>query len=156
MSERPNSPQSSFRHSRLSAAQLREVRKELLVARAAVERMTVLEARQDLAGQLTPFGWLGLLVPGFRRRAEAGNVEGLLSTLPAFLQPVAQILLPLLRRHPLSSALLSLLLGLPSSTRLRKAGGSAKWAGAAVLGFKAWGLWRRFSTYRTTRRQRQH
>lgn len=145
----------SSRQGSLSARQLREVRKELLVARASIERLTIVEASTDLSQRISRFGWLGLLVPGFARRAQVGDGNAWLAGLPGFLQPALQAVLPLLRRHPVGAAVISLLLGLPGSGALRRAGGSAKWAGAALLGLKAYRLWRRVSDYRAERRQRK-
>ena len=142
-------------HSGLSARQLREVRKELLVARASIERMTIVQASTDLSKRLSRFGWLGMLVPSFARRADVGDGSSWLAAMPGFLQPALQAVLPLLRRHPVGAALASLLLGLPGGGTLRRAGSSAKWAGATLMGIKVYRLWRRLSVYRLERSEKR-
>jgi hypothetical protein len=143
------------RHASLSSRQLREIRKELLITRAAVERIAIIESKIELSQGMSRFGWLGILMPGFLKRAHVGDGDALLSAVPAFLRPGLQALLPMLRRHPLSAALLSFLVGLPSGGSLKKATGSVKWAGAAMVSLKAYRLWRRVVAYRAARAARR-
>src|SRR3954447_23091192 len=49
----------------LSAPQLRELRKELLLVRADVERMEFAQATLELREAVTHFSWLKFIVPGF-------------------------------------------------------------------------------------------
>lgn len=153
---RPNEGRSSG-HGGLSSKQIRALRKERLTTRASVERMAIREAKADLAHKMSRFGWLGLLLPGFAHRADVGSGEKMLSALPSFLRPWLQAWVPMLRRHPLYSALLSFVL--PGTNRTegdtRGAGAPAKWAGALVLGIKIIGFWRRFQGGRKSRHRRK-
>jgi len=97
-----------------------------------------------------------MLLPGFAHRADAGSGEKLLSAVPAFLRPGLQALIPLLRRHPLFSALLSILVpGTTAGQGTARSGGPAKWVGAAMLGFKVLGFWRRFRSARASKKTRR-
>lgn len=159
----PASPLSTSRRAGLSKKQWREVRKELLVARSALSRLEVVQAREAFSHSMSRFGWLGMLVPGFRKRASAGASESLLDSLtmslPNFLQPALRSAWPFLQRHPVSAALLSLLMGRSDAPRRGTGGvgvaGPAKWMGVAVVGFKALGAWRKLSRYRQARRARK-
>ena len=151
----PSRSGSSSARSNLSTRQWREVRKELLVARSTLARLEVMQAREELAHTMTRFGWLGMIVPGFRKRAHAGASESLLASLPGFLQPALRSAWPFLQRHPVSAALLSMLLGRSADARGASVAGPAKWMGMAVVGFKVLGAWRKVSRYRQARRLRK-
>ena len=143
----------------MSTKQWREVRKELLVARSTLARLEVMQARDSFSQSMSRFGWLGMLVPGFRKRANAGASESLLdalaTSLPGFLQPALRSAWPFLQRHPVSAALMSLLMGRSDASRSVGVAGPAKWMGVAVVGFKALGAWRKLSRYRQARRTRK-
>lgn len=149
------------RRAGLSKKQWREVRKELLVARSTLARLEVMQAREAFSHSMSRFGWLGMLVPGFRKRASAGASESLLdsltTSLPSFLQPALRSVWPFLQRHPVSAALMSLLMGRSegAATAAARVAGPAKWMGVAVVGFKALSAWRKLSRYRQARRARK-
>ncbi|WP_347556307.1 hypothetical protein [Robbsia sp. KACC 23696] len=147
------------RYAGLSPRQARAVQKELLIARAALERLSIAEASADLRSHFTGLGALGLIGRLFgRSRAAAGGQPGLtalLGVLPDFLQPFARAVLPLLARYPLFSGLISLILGGRSSGALQRAGKAGKWAGLAVVGLKTLGIARRLRSWRSSRQQRK-
>jgi len=129
------------------------------VARSTLARLEVMQAREAFSDSMSRFGWLGMIVPGFRKRANAGASESLLASLttslPAFLQPVLRSAWPFLQRHPVSAAVLSLITGRSDTPRSAGFAGPAKWMGIAVVGFKALGAWRKLSRYRHARRARK-
>jgi hypothetical protein len=151
---------STGNRSGFSKKQWREVRKELLVARSTLARLEVMQAREAFSDSMSRFGWLGMIVPGFRKRAHAGASESLLASLatslPGFLQPVLRSAWPFLQRHPVSAALLAIITGRSDTSRgALGVAGPAKWMGIAVVGIKALGAWRKLNRYRHARRTRK-
>lgn len=141
----------------LTPRQARAVQKELLIARAALERLSIAEAGGALRSRLSGLGVLGLIgrFLGRRSRQNGAGGAGLMGAIPAFLQPAVQALLPLLSRYPLFSNIASMVLGGGSGGALQRAGKSAKWAGFAVVGLKALGWARGVHAWRTRRRERK-
>ncbi|WP_429497353.1 hypothetical protein ACQUFY_12340 [Robbsia andropogonis] len=144
------------RYAGLSPRQARAVQKELLIARAALERLSIAEASTDLRGDLSGLGVFGLIgrLFGRSRSAETG-LGTLLSAVPAFMQPAIRAVLPLLSHHPLFAGVVSLLVGASQGGALQKAGKSAKWAGLAVVALKTLGWARRAQSWRTQRQARK-
>ena len=56
---------------KLSTPHMRALRKELLIARADVERMELAQASADLRYKVSHFSVLNLLMPGRRKRGRA-------------------------------------------------------------------------------------
>ncbi|MGF6776315.1 DUF3318 domain-containing protein [Paraburkholderia sp. GAS334] len=111
----------------LSAPHLRALRKELLLVRAEVERMELVQATVDLRRAVTHFSWLKFFVPGFggmRWGAPAG-IAGLL------------------KQYPLLSSLASLLLARPlRATVAAGAKPAIKWGSLAFAAWEAYRIWR--------------
>jgi hypothetical protein len=142
----------------LSPRQARAVQKELLIARAALERLSIAEASVELRSSLSGlgvFGLIGRFLGRSRRTGTGAGAAGLMGAIPAFLQPAVQAILPLLSRYPLLSNIVSMVLGGSSGSTLQRAGKSAKWAGLAVVGLKTLGWARGVYAWRTRRRQRK-
>jgi hypothetical protein len=147
------------RYAGLNPRQARAVQKELLIARAALERLSIAEASADLRSHFTGLGVLGLIGRLFGRSRAAsgthGGLNALLGALPDFLQPFARTVLPLLTRYPLFSGLISMILGGGSGGTLQRAGKAGKWAGLAVVGLKTLGWARRLQSWRVRRQERK-
>ncbi len=60
---------------------MRALRKELLIARADVERMELAQASADLRYKVSHFSVLNLLMPGRRKRGRASGGSGFMSGL---------------------------------------------------------------------------
>lgn len=112
----------------LSAPHLRALRKELLLVRADVERMELVQATVDLRQAVTHFSWLKFFVPGFRGMRH-GASKGTGASIGA-----------LLKQYPLLSSIVSLLLAKPlRATVAASAKPVLKWGS---LAFAAWEAYR--------------
>src|ERR1700709_325524 len=70
---------------KLSTPHMRALRKELLIARADVERMELAQAGDDLRYKFSHFSVVNLLMPGRRKRGRASEGKRLISTTGALL-----------------------------------------------------------------------
>ncbi|CAG9256551.1 DUF3318 domain-containing protein [Paraburkholderia unamae] len=127
-------PDTSFRPNRirshdLSTPQLRALRKELLLVRAAVERAEMSESIVELRSAVTNFSWLRFVVPGFSRSGSSGGGVG-------------AGLGNLLKQYPLLSSLVSLIVAKPLRTSLVSAARPViKWGGLAFTAWEAYRVW---------------
>lgn len=109
----------------LSTPQLRELRKELLIVRADVERAELIESYAQVREKVTHFSWLRFLMPSF------GKPRG---------GPLGVTLGGLLKQYPVLSSLLSLVIAKPLRTGvISTARPLIKWVG---IGFTAWEAYR--------------
>ncbi|KNH10182.1 hypothetical protein BRCH_03587c [Candidatus Burkholderia brachyanthoides] len=121
---------------------MRALRKELLIARADVERMELRQATADLRSSVTHFSFLRFLMPkrsnrGWNRRGSSGG--GIMDTLGALLGGGGGIGM-LFKQYPIIGSLASLILTKPVCTRVVSgAKPLLKWGG---LGLAAWEGWR--------------
>ncbi|SAK77148.1 hypothetical protein AWB76_05098 [Caballeronia temeraria] len=131
---------------KLRTPHMRALRKELLIARADVERMELRQATHDLRASVTHFSVLRFLMPGGggsrrwgkRRGASAGGIGGMLASLLGS----GNIGL-LLKQYPVIGSLASLVLTKPVRTKLlRSAKPVLKWGGLALAGWEGWRIYR--------------
>ncbi|HXZ09879.1 MAG TPA: DUF3318 domain-containing protein [Paraburkholderia sp.] len=129
----PTQSDQAFRNVRspsrnLSAPQLRALRKELLLVRADVERVELLQATVELRQAVTHFSWLKFFVPGFGgMRSGKGAGAGISG---------------LLKQYPIISSLVSLLLAKPlRSTVAASAKPVLKWGSLALAAWEAYRIW---------------
>jgi hypothetical protein len=142
-------PDTAFRSKRpppkdLSTPHLRALRKELLLVRADVERMELLQSTAELRQAVTRFSWLKYLVPGIAsmRWGRKGSGAGIGS---------------LIKEYPLLSSLISLLLAKPlRSTVAAGAKPALKWGSLALAAWEAWRIWQQVKkeSARTPARER--
>jgi hypothetical protein len=129
---------------KLRTPHMRELRKELLIARADVERMEMRQATVDLRESVTHFSFLRFLMPGggsrrSSRRGGASSGGGIGGMLSSLLGGGGGIGL-LFKQYPIIGSLASLVLTKPVRTKiLHGAKPALKWGG---LGFAAWEAWR--------------
>jgi hypothetical protein len=135
---------------KLRTPHMRALRKELLIARADVERMEMRQAAADLRSSVTHFSFLRFLMPkrsnrGWGKRGASGG--GIMDTLSTLLGGGGGIGM-LFKQYPIIGSLASLILTKPVRTRVV---GSAKpllkWGG---LGFAAWEGWRIYQQMKST------
>src|SRR5260370_24999780 len=84
---------------KLSTPHMRALRKELLIARADVERMELAQASADLRYKVSHFSFLNLLIPGRRKRGRASGGGGVMSRLSGVFN-IASRQGPLLKQYP--------------------------------------------------------
>jgi hypothetical protein len=129
---------------KLSTPHMRALRKDLLIARADVERMEIAQATADLRHSVTHFSFLKFLIPrraagGFGRNRAAGG-GGIASLLSGLLSGGG--FASLLRQYPIIGSLASLVLTKPVLGKLaRGAKPALKWGGLALVvweGFRVW------------------
>ena len=127
-------PDTTFRPTRyrshdLSTPQLRALRKELLLVRAAVERAEMAESLVELRSAVTTFSWLRFVVPGFGRGGKGASGVG-------------NSLGGLLKQYPLLSSLVSLIVAKPLRTSIvTVARPVIKWGGLAFTAWEAYRVW---------------
>jgi hypothetical protein len=115
---------------------IRAVRKELLLARAEVERFEIAQASAELKHDLTSFTWIRWLLPRFRGRAFGG--------LPGIGK--------LLKQYPMVGSLVSLLVAAPGPGKLlRRAKPLLKWGAALGTAWQAYKFWRQANGKRSAR-----
>jgi len=130
----PTQSDQAFRNMRsssknLRATHLRALRKELLLVRADVERVELLQATVELRQAVTHFSWLKFFVPGFGgMRSGKGAGAGIGG---------------LLKQYPLISSLVSLLLAKPLRTTVAASAKPVlKWGSLALAAWEAYRIWR--------------
>jgi hypothetical protein len=115
----------------LSAPHLRALRKELLLVRADVERMELLQATIDLRRAVTHFSWLRFIVPGFGGMGRGSKKKGASVGIGG-----------LLKQYPLLSSLASLLLAKPLRTTVTASARPVlKWGSLALAAWEAYRIW---------------
>jgi hypothetical protein len=128
---------------KLRTPHMRALRKELLIARADVERMEMRQATLDLRSSVTHFSFLRFLMPkrsnrGWGRRG--GNTGGGIGEILGSLLGGGGGIGVLFKQYPIIGSLASLILTRPVRTRVvRGTKPLLKWGG---LGFAAWEAWR--------------
>ncbi|RQS70066.1 DUF3318 domain-containing protein [Burkholderia sp. Bp8963] len=131
-------PSSSY--SRLSAAQNRAIRKELLILRSEVERLEFAQAGAEMRQSVTHFRWLKVFVPGFTGGSFSQSAKNLNASVSN-----------LFNQYPMLSSLVSIVLAKPvRSLLLAGAGPALKWGS---LGFAAWEIYRFMKQSRDEREQ---
>ncbi|AME22945.1 DUF3318 domain-containing protein [Burkholderia sp. PAMC 26561] len=147
---------------KLSTPHMRALRKELLIARADVERMELAQASADLRYKVKHFSVLNMIMPGRGKRGRSTGVGGFmnrmtggaggggLSGLGSFFN--ASNLSLLLKQYPVVGSLASLILAKPVRTRLlASAKPLLKWGGLGLVGWEAYRVWQQMkSTPATT------
>jgi hypothetical protein len=116
---------------KLSTPHMRALRKELLIARADVERMELAQATADLRHSVTRFAFLKFLMPGgsTRRWGRRSASGGILSALIS-----GGNLSAMIRQYPIVGSILSLLVTKPvRRTLMRSAKPVLKWGGLGLL-----------------------
>jgi hypothetical protein len=128
---------------KLRTPHMRALRKELLIARADVERMELRQATHDLRESVTHFSFLRFLMPGGgnRRRSQRGaSSGGGIGNLLGSLLGGGGGIGVLFKQYPIIGSLASLVLTKPvRTTVLKTAKPALKWGG---LGLAAWEGWR--------------
>jgi hypothetical protein len=133
---------------KLSTPHMRALRKELLIARADVERMELAQASADLRYKVSHFSFLSLLMPGRRKRGRASG-DGFMSRLGGLsgLFNKGSGLGLLLKQYPIVSSLASLVLTKPIRTRLlASAKPILKWGGLGLVGWEAYRVWQQIKS----------
>ncbi|MDR5749680.1 MULTISPECIES: DUF3318 domain-containing protein [unclassified Caballeronia] len=137
----------------LSTPHMRALRKELLIARADVERMEIAQASADLRHSVTHFSFLKFLIPrraagGFGRNRAAGGGGGIASLLSGLLSGGG--VSSLLRQYPIIGSLASLVLTKPVLSKLaRGAKPALKWGGLGLLVWEGFRVWQQMKTTST-------
>ncbi|MFM0223035.1 DUF3318 domain-containing protein [Paraburkholderia dipogonis] len=132
-------PDTAFRNKRhqakdLSAPHLRELRKELLLVRADVERMELAQATIELRQAVTHFSWLKFILPGF------GGMRVGKGSKASFIN--AGSIGALLKQYPLISSIVSIVLAKPlRTTVVAGAKPVLKWGSLALAGWEAYRIW---------------
>ena len=133
---------------KLSTRHMRALRKELLIARADVERMELAQASADLRYKVSHFSVLNLLMPGRRKRGRASGGSGFMSRLGGLSGLFSGSGLGLLlKQYPVVSSLASLVLTKPVRSRLiASAKPILKWGGLGLLGWEAYRVWQQIKS----------
>ncbi|AMM14807.1 hypothetical protein AX768_12580 [Burkholderia sp. PAMC 28687] len=142
---------------KLSTPHMRALRKELLIARADVERMELAQASADLRHKVKHFSVLNMIMPGrgkrgrnsgvggFMNRMTGGAGGGRLSGLGSLFN--AGNLSLLLKQYPVVGSLASLILAKPVRTRLlASAKPLLKWGGLGLVGWEAYRVWQQMKS----------
>lgn len=136
---------------KLRTPHMRALRKELLIARADVERMELRQATYDLRSSVTHFSFLRFLMPGGgsrrwgKRGASSGGIGGVLSSLLA-----SGNFGMLFKRYPIIGSIASLVLTKPVRTKLlRNAKPLLKWGGLGLAGWEAWRIYQQMKSTTT-------
>lgn len=142
---------------KLSTPHMRALRKELLIARADVERMELAQASADLRYKVKHFSVLNMIMPGrgkrgrssgvggFMNRMTGGSGGGRLSGLGSLFN--ASNLSLLLKQYPVVGSLASLILAKPVRTRLlASAKPLLKWGGLGLVGWEAYRVWQQMKS----------
>lgn len=134
---------------KLSTPHMRALRKELLIARADVERMELAHASADLRYKFSHFSVLNLLMPGRRKRGRGAGGSGFMSRLGGLsgLFSGGSGLGLLLKQYPVVSSLASLMLTKPVRSRLlASAKPILKWGGLGLVGWEAYRVWQQIKS----------
>ncbi|MEW9583006.1 DUF3318 domain-containing protein [Paraburkholderia sp. DGU8] len=118
----------------LSAPHLRALRKELLMVRADVERMELVQATVELRQAVTHFSWLKFILPGFGGlRVGKGSKAGIIN---------AGTIGALLKQYPVISSIASILLAKPlRTTVVAGAKPVLKWGSIGLAAWEAYRIW---------------
>jgi hypothetical protein len=132
-------PDTTFRNKRyhskeLSAPHLRALRKELLLVRADVERIELVQATFELRQAVTHFSWLKFIVPGFGgMRMGKGSKASVIN---------AGTIGALLKQYPFVSSIASMLLAKPlRATVVAGAKPALKWGSLGLAAWEAYRIW---------------
>jgi Protein of unknown function (DUF3318) len=133
---------------KLSTPHMRALRKELLIARADVERMELAQASADLRYKVRHFSILSLLMPGRGKRGRASGGSGFMNRISGlgglFNSGGLGVLL---KQYPVVSSLASLVLTKPVRRRLlASAKPLLKWGGLGLLGWEAYRVWQQMKS----------
>lgn len=135
---------------KLSTPHMRALRKELLIARADVERMELAQASADLRYKFSHFSVLNLLMPGRRKRGRGAAGSGFMSRLgglSGLFSGGGGGLGLLLKQYPVVSSLASLVLTKPVRSRLlASAKPILKWGGLGLVGWEAFRVWQQIKS----------
>jgi hypothetical protein len=134
---------------KLRTPHMRALRKELLIARADVERMELRQATYDLRSSVTHFSFLRFLMPGGggsrrwgKRGASSGGIGGMLGSLLG-----SGNLGVLFKQYPIIGSIASLVLTRPVRTKLlRGAKPVLKWGGLALAGWEGWRIYQQMKS----------
>lgn len=132
---------------KLRTPHMRALRKELLIARADVERMELRQATYDLRASVTHFSFLRFLMPGGRsrrwgRRGASSGIGGMLGSLLG-----SGNLGVLIKQYPIIGSVASLVLTKPVRTKLlRSAKPLLKWGGLGLAGWEAWRIYQQMKS----------
>ncbi|KMQ80790.1 hypothetical protein BPMI_02577c [Candidatus Burkholderia pumila] len=136
---------------KLRTPHMRELRKELLIAREDVERMELHQATVDLRESVTHFSFLRFLMPGSGSRkssrrgasASGGGIGGILSSLLGGGGGIGV----LFKQYPIVGSLASLILTKPVRTKiLHGAKPALKWGGLGLAAWEAWSIYRQMKS----------
>lgn len=128
---------------KLRTPHMRALRKELLIARADVERMEMRQATHDLRSSITHFSFLRFLIPGggtsrWSKRGRGASTGGVGAMLGSLLG--SKNIGVLFKQYPIIGSVASLVLTKTVRTKLLSgAKPLLKWGG---LGFAGWEAWR--------------
>jgi hypothetical protein len=136
---------------KLRTPHMRALRKELLIARADVERMELRQATYDLRSSVTHFSFLRFLMPrsGSRRwgkrGASSGGIGGMLGSLLG-----SGNFGMLFKRYPIIGSVASLVLTKPVRTKVLSAAKPLlKWGGLGLAGWEAWRIYQQMKSNTT-------
>lgn len=127
---------------KLRTPHMRALRKELLIARADVERMELRQATYDLRASVTHFSFLRFLMPGGRsrrwgKRSASSGIVGMLGALLG-----SSKMGVLFKQYPVIGSIASLVLTKPVRTKLlRGAKPLLKWGELGLAGWEAWRIY---------------
>jgi len=118
----------------LSAPHLRALRKELLMVRADVERMELVQATFQLRQAVAHFSWLKFILPGFGGlRVGKGSKASIIN---------AGTIGALLKQYPVISSIASILLAKPLRTTVAAGAKPAlKWGSIGLAAWEAYRIW---------------
>ena len=118
----------------LSAPHLRALRKELLMVRADVERMELVQATFELRQAVAHFSWLKFILPGFGGlRVGKGSKASIIN---------AGTIGALLKQYPVISSIASILLAKPLRTTVAAGAKPAlKWGSIGLAVWEAYRIW---------------
>jgi hypothetical protein len=133
---------------KLSTPHMRALRKELLIARADVERMELAQASADLRYKVSHFSILNLLMPGRSKRGRGSSGGGFMSRISGLSGLFnSRGLGLLLKQYPVVGSLASLILAKPVRSRLLKSAKPLlKWGGLGLLGWEAYRVWQQMKS----------
>lgn len=133
---------------KLSTPHMRALRKELLIARADVERMELAQASADLRYKVKHFSVLNLIMPGRGKRGRTSGAGGFMNRMSGFGNLFSGGNLSLLfKQYPVVGSIASLVLTKPVRTRLlSSAKPIVKWGGLGLLGWEAYRVWQQMKS----------
>jgi hypothetical protein len=144
---------------KLRTPHMRALRKELLIARADVERMELRQATHDLRESVTHFSFLRFLLPGGgkprrwgKRGASSGGIGGMLSSLLGGGSGGGGMggMSLLFKQYPVIGSLASLVLTKPVRTKLlHGAKPLLKWGGLGLVGWEGWRIYQQMKANTT-------